>query len=89
MKYNFDEIINRRGTGSFKWDAGDSLIEAGFAERFDEETLPLFTADMDIAVPPPIVEAMHKVADQRIYGYTKLPGEYFDAVMNWFDRRHG
>lgn len=88
MKYDFDEIINRRGTGSLKWDFGEELIKMGYAEHFDENTLPLFTADMDIAVPQPIVDAMHKTADQRIYGYSMLPPEYYEAVINWFKRRH-
>lgn len=88
MKYNFDEIIDRRGTGSIKWDFGELLIQMGFADRFDEDTLPLFTADMDIAVPPAIVEAMHRTADTRIYGYTFPPQEYFDAIISWFNRRH-
>lgn len=88
MKYNFDEIINRRNTGSFKWDFGKEIIDMGYAERFDEDTLPLFTADMDIAVPPAVVDAMHRTADQRIYGYTMIPPEYNEAVINWFKRRH-
>ena len=88
MKYNFDEIINRRGTGSIKWDFGDLLKQMGFADRFDEDTLPLFTADMDIAVPPAIVEAMHRTADTRIYGYTFPPAAYFEAIIAWFRRRH-
>ncbi len=88
MKYNFDEIINRRNTGSVKWDFGHMLTQMGYADRFDEETLPLFTADMDIAVPPCIVEAMHRVADTRIYGYTMPVPEYYEAIINWFERRH-
>ncbi len=88
MKYNFNETINRRGTGSIKWDMGDTLMELGYAERYDEDTLPLFTADMDIAVPPCIVDAMHKVADHRIYGYTLPTKEYYEAIINWFGRRH-
>ncbi|MDC7226775.1 MAG: pyridoxal phosphate-dependent aminotransferase [Spirochaetales bacterium] len=88
MKYNFDEIIDRRGSGSVKWDFGEKLKAMGFTERFDDDTLPLFTADMDIAVPPPIVNAMHRTADQRIYGYTMAPPAYYSAVIDWFERRH-
>ncbi len=88
MKYNFDEIVERRNTGSVKWDFGEMLIQMGFTERFDENTIPLFTADMDFAVPPCVVDAMHKVADQRIYGYTMPIPEYYDAIINWFKRRH-
>jgi len=89
MKYNFDEIIDRRGTGSLKWDNREMVIKMGFAEKFDDDTLPLFIADMDIAVPPAIVEAMHKTADNRIYGYSMPVPEYFDAIIGWFNRRHG
>lgn len=88
MKYNFDEIIERRGTGSVKWDFGEVLKQMGFADRFDEDTLPLFTADMDIAIPPAIVDAMHRTADARIYGYTFPSEEYFAAIIGWFKRRH-
>lgn len=88
MKYNFDEIVNRRGTSSIKWDFGDSLIEWGLTDRFDKDTLPLFTADMDIAVAPPIVEAMHKTAENRIYGYSSPTPEYYESIINWFKRRH-
>lgn len=89
MKYNFDEIVERRGTGSIKWDFGELLIQMGFADRFDEDTLPLFTADMDIAVPPAIVEALHKTVDARIYGYTFPVPEYYGAIIGWFKKRHG
>ncbi len=89
MKYNFDEIVDRRGTYSVKWDGGELLKQLGMAVRFDEETLPLFTADMDFPCPQPVVDALHRVADNRIYGYTIhscLP-DYTEAVVNWFKRR--
>lgn len=88
MRYNFDEIINRKNTNSIKWDFGELLKEFGITDRFDKDTLPLFTADMDIACPPEIVEAMHRTADQRIYGYSALPNEYYQSIINWFDKRH-
>ncbi len=88
MKYNFDEIIDRHGTGSVKWDIGDLLVQMKFTERFDKDTLPLFTADMDIAVPPKVVEAMHRTADTRIYGYTFPTQPYYTAIIDWFKRRH-
>lgn len=88
MKYNFDEIVNRRNTNSVKWDFGDELKALGLTERFDEDTLPLFTADMDFAVPPCIVEALHKVVDNQIYGYTMAGSEYYSAIQNWFKTRH-
>ena len=86
MKYNFDEIVNRKNTDSIKWDAPKMLIEWGLTDRFDEDTIPLFTADMDIAVAPAIVDAMHKTADRRIYGYSTVPKRYYDSVIKWFKR---
>ena len=88
MKYNFDEIVNRRGTYSFKWDGGEQIIKSGLTERYDDETLPLFTADMDLPVPQPLLDALHKVVDHKIFGYTVFPDEYFQAIQNWFIKRH-
>ncbi|MGG1658309.1 MalY/PatB family protein [Brevibacillus sp. NRS-1366] len=88
MKYNFDEVVNRRNTYSLKWD-GESLIkEMGFTKRYDEETIPLFTADMDLPVPQPLIDALHKTVDHRIYGYSVFPDEYYEAILYWFKKRH-
>lgn len=76
MPFNFDEIINRRGTGSFKWD------EAG------EGVLPMWVADMDFAVAPCIQEAIRKRAEHPIFGYVSVPQEYYDAVCRWYRTRH-
>jgi len=88
MKYNFDEIVNRKGTGSIKWDFGERIIEGGLTDRFDEDTLPLFAADMDIACAPKIIEAMHKTADARIYGYSSPKPEYYESIISWFKKIH-
>lgn len=88
MKYNFDEIVNRRGTYSLKWDGGDLIKQMGLTERYDEETLPLFTADMDLPAPEPLIKALHKTVDQRIFGYSIIPDEYYEAIQYWFKKRH-
>lgn len=88
MKYNFDEIVNRRGTYSIKWDGGKLLKEIGLTERYDEETIPLFTADMDLPVPQPLIDALHKTVEHRIFGYSIFPDEYFQAIQHWFKMRH-
>jgi len=89
MKYNFDEIINRRGTNSIKWDAGDLLKKFGITERFDDETISLWVADMDFACPPAVLDALHKKIDQKMFGYTSqtTSSDYNDAIVNWFKRR--
>jgi len=88
MKYNFDEIVNRRGTYSLKWDGGNLIKASGLTSRYDEETIPLFTADMDLPVPQPLIDALHKTVDHRIFGYSVFPDEYFEAIQLWFKKRY-
>lgn len=77
MKYNFDEIIPRRGTNSVKWDAEP-----------DADVLPMWVADMDFRAAAPIQEALEKRVAHGIFGYTKVPQDYYDAVIHWFRQRH-
>ncbi|MGY3189813.1 MalY/PatB family protein [Lysinibacillus sp. TE18511] len=88
MEYNFDEIVNRRNTYSFKWDGGDLIKTIGYTERYDYETIPLFTADMDLPVPQPLIDALHKTVDHRIFGYSVFPDAYFESIRHWFKKRH-
>ena len=77
MKHNFDEIIPRRGSHSYKWDT----------DR-DEAILPMWVADMDFRTAPCIIDALEKRAGHGIFGYTKTPDAYFEALTGWFERRH-
>ncbi len=77
MKYDFDEIIPRRGTNSYKWDSAR-----------DADILPMWVADMDFRTAPPVVEALRKRAEHGIFGYVRVPDAYYAAVTNWFARRH-
>lgn len=77
MNYDFDELIERRGTGCVKWDESPSPI-----------TIPLWVADMDFAVAPAIREAVRKRAEHPVFGYTHVGDDYYDAVISWFHRRH-
>jgi len=77
MKYDFDEIIERRGTGCVKWDESE------------EGVIPLWVADMDFAVAPAIQEAVRQRAQHPIYAYTLVGDEYYEAIISWFQRRHG
>jgi len=77
MKYNFDEIIPRRGSNSYKWDTAK-----------DDDVLPMWVADMDFRTAPPIIEALHRRVEHGIFGYTKVPQAYYDATISWFKRRH-
>lgn len=77
MKYDFDSVTPRRGTLSYKWDSAP------------EGVLPMWVADMDFKTAPAIIEALRKRIDNGIFGYTRVPDEYYDAVISWFSRRHG
>ena len=77
MKYNFDEIIERRGTNSYKWD----LMK-------EDEVIPMWVADMDFPTAPAIIEALQKRVAHGIFGYTLVPDSYYEAIINWFSRRH-
>jgi cystathionine beta-lyase len=77
MKYNFDEIVIRRNTNSYKWDTAA-----------DNDVLPMWVADMDFRTAPSIIEALHQRAEHGVFGYTKVPQAYYDATVSWFQRRH-
>lgn len=77
MKYDFDTIISRRGTNSYKWDIPE-----------EENVLPMWVADMDFRTAPAIIDALQKRVAHGIFGYTKVPEAYYDAVVRWFDDRH-
>lgn len=77
MNYDFDKQIPRRGTDSYKWDSAQN-----------EEVLPLWVADMDFHTAPAIVEALRKRVEHGIFGYTRVPDSYYQAVTDWFARRH-
>lgn len=78
MEYDFDKIVSRRGTNSYKW---DTLEEEG--------VLPMWVADMDFRTAPAVVRTIEQRAAHGIYGYTKVPDAYYEAVAGWFARRHG
>lgn len=74
----FDELTERRGTGSYKWD------EAGA-----DDVIPMWVADMDFRTAPSVVEALRRRVEHGVFGYTLVPERYYDAVISWFARRHG
>ena len=86
MKYDFDELIERRGTNCVKWD------EEGPCQTDDrcssKEMIPLWVADMDFKVAPAIQEAVRKRAEHGVFGYNIVPESYYEAVIVWFRRRH-
>lgn len=75
--FDFDTVINRRGTNSYKWD----IVK-------EEDVIPLWVADMDFKAAPAILEALKKRVEHGVFGYTLVPDSYYEAIINWFARRH-
>ena len=90
-KYNFDEIIDRRGTDSVKWQFYESdgkMVE--YEEGGPgEEILPLWVADMDFRSPPAVVDALVERARHGLFGYTGQSRDYNRAVVDWMAARRG
>lgn len=76
MKYDFDKPTERRNTGSLKWDVNDG-------------ELPMWVADMDFETAPAVKEAVVKIAERGIYGYSIVPDEYFESIADFWEKRHG
>jgi len=74
-KPNFDKLIDRRNTNSYKWDEYSDV-------------LPMWVADMDFETAPCITEALRRRVEHGIFGYTFVPDSYYEAIINWFQRRH-
>ncbi len=75
MSYNFDEVVDRRDTGSLKW-------------HYSDDTIPLWVADMDFKAAPPILNAIEQAVQHGILGYTKPTKALYDAIINWHGSRY-
>ncbi|HPS10170.1 MAG TPA: PatB family C-S lyase [Paludibacteraceae bacterium] len=82
MKYNFDELIDRRNTGAVKTD----LCKKMFGTN---DLIPLWVADMDFRTPDFIIDAINNRCKHPILGYTVPDEEYFNSIIRWIDARHG
>lgn len=89
MKYNFDEIIDRRGTYSSKWERYSGRF-AGYKIN-EEESLSMWVADMEFRCMPEIIQALHERVDHGIFGYSSegVNDEFRQAACEWFRRRYG
>ena len=82
MHYDFDEIIDRRGTGSYRW--------SGLSEKYGEpELIPLTTADMGFRTAQPVLDAIRRQAEYGIYGYAQPLPSYYEAVARHIEERSG
>jgi len=81
MKYNFDKIINRTGSGDLKHEV--------LKERYGRgDLLPLWVADMDFETPAFITDALRRRLDHSLFGYTVVPEELWPTVIQWIQDHH-
>jgi cysteine-S-conjugate beta-lyase len=79
MKYNFDEIVNRKNTDSFKWDFYND----------PEDMISMPVADMDFRSPEPILEALKEVTEHGVFGYSIIPDELKNVLQERLERLYG
>lgn len=82
MKYNFDKVIDRKGSGCFKWDT----LEETYGDR---DILPMSVADMDFKSADEIIAALKNRVDHGIFGYNCSTNSFFDSIINWAKKRYG
>lgn len=75
MNYNFDQINDRRNSGSLKWDVADN-------------ELPMWVADMDFQTAPEVTQAVIQRAQTGVFGYSIIPDQWYTAYQSWWKKRH-
>ena len=75
MRYDFDKMTDRRGTGSLKWDV-------------PERELPMWVADMDFETAPEVREALTRRVEHGIFGYNVVTRDWYEAYQGWWGQRH-
>ena len=75
MDFQFDESVDRRNTGSMKWDVAKG-------------ELPMWVADMDFRTAPGIIEKITERATQGVFGYTVVTDEWYQSYKTWWKKRH-
>lgn len=81
-RYDFDKVIERRGSGAVKTDALKKVYG-------NEELIPLWVADMDFETPDFITDALRERLEHPIFGYTVIPEDYWPTVRKWIEEHHG
>lgn len=77
MKFDFDTPVDRRNTSSYKWDSCP-----------DSDMIAMWVADMDFRTAPSIINALRQRIDGGVFGYTRVPEQYYRATIDWFATHH-
>lgn len=82
MKYDFDKVIDRRGTNTLKY----GVLSTRYGQS---DLLPLWVADMDFETPQFITDALRERLNHSLFGYTMEPEDYWPIVIEWIKSHHG
>lgn len=83
MTNNFDDIIHRYNTNSVKWDFIDHYLQLD-----GSSLLPMWVSDFDFKCPDAVQQALHQRVDHGVFGYSERDDNYYQAVIEWFNKRH-
>ena len=83
-KYDFETILSRKGQGSYKWEQMYEVLP-----ELEDDIVPFSVADMELKIAPEITEGMKKYIDEAVLGYSGTYPKYYEAVVDWMERRHG
>lgn len=81
MKYNFDEVIDRKNTESVKWDSIEETYN-------DKDLLPMWVADMDFKAPPEVLQAISERVEHGVFGYNCNSDSLYESIINWVKDRY-
>jgi len=81
MNFNFDRLVERKGSSCIKWDGMEKFLGT-------RDALPMWVADMDFLTPEYITEALTKRVNHGVFGYPLREEGYFTSLMDWLTRRH-
>jgi cystathionine beta-lyase len=81
MVFDFNTVVERRKTGSVKWDFLETFFGKGGLQ-------PMWVADMDFKAPPEILNPIRQRAAHGVFGYTAKTEQFYSAVISWFSRRY-
>ncbi|MGG7566535.1 MalY/PatB family protein [Rhodovulum sp. DZ06] len=83
MTFDFDRVIDRRGTHCAKWDAMEQMFGVS-----PDDGIPMWVADMDFAAPPSVAEALRAQAEHGVFGYYGDPSSCKEAICDFYAARH-
>lgn len=81
MKYNFDEVVDRKNSNSSKWNSSEM--------KYNKDILPMWVADMDFKVADEILDALKEPIEHGVLGYNIIPDSFYKSIIDWINKKYG